>query len=139
MNAMKESGMWVKSREKGGNTTKSCISFIMGYNPGMSSRTNLERALRDVLQDHEEHINDPEIFIDSRKAKEFNPVNKEVFDGDAWHVYAHKEETNTIGKLLLVEHLASDSVKVMSLRGCKLVPENRTITPQAIKMYIIQE
>ena len=88
----------------------------MGSNPGMSSRTNLERALKDVLQDHEEHIHDPEIFIESIKAKEFNPVKKEVFDADVWHAYAHKEEANMIGKLL-VEHLASNSFKVMSLRG----------------------
>jgi len=110
----------------------------MGSNPGMSSRTNLERALKDVLQHHTEHVSDTEIFIESRKAKELNPVNKEVFDADAWQVYAHKEETNTIGKLL-VEHLASDAVKVMSLRGCKLVPGARSITPKAVKMYRIQE
>ena len=111
----------------------------MGSNPGMSSRTNLERALKNVLQDHEEHIHDPEIFIESRKAKEINPVNKEeVFDVDAWHIYAHKEEANTIGKLL-VEHLASESVELMSLRGCKLLPGNRSITPKTVKMHRIQE
>jgi len=55
----------------------------MGSNPGMSSRSNLERALKDVLKHHMEHVHDPEIFIESRKAKEFNPVNKEVFDADA--------------------------------------------------------
>jgi hypothetical protein len=137
MNAMKKSGIWVKSREKGGTSTKSCIGFIMGSNPGMSSRSNLERALKDVLT-HSAQVHDSEIFIESRKAKEFNPANKEVFDADAWHVYAHKAEANTIAKLL-VEHLASDSVKVMSLRGCKLVPALRSITPKAVKMYRIQE
>ena len=78
MNAMKKSGIWVKSREKGKTSTKTCIGFIMGSNPGMSSRSNLERALKDALQHHAEHVHDPEIFIESRKAKEFNPANKEV-------------------------------------------------------------
>ena len=138
MNAMKKSGIWVKSREKGGTSTKTFIGFIMGSNPGMSSRSNLERALKDILQHHTEHVHDPEIFIKSRNVKEFNPANKEVFDADAWHVHAHKNEANMIGKIL-VEHLASDAIKVMSLRGCKLVPALRSITPKAVKMYRIQE
>jgi len=101
----------------------------------MSSRTNLERALGDILIDK---ATDPEVFIESRKAKEFNPATREMFDADAWHVYVHKEEASLITKLLET-HLASDSTKVMSLRGCKFVPGNRNLTPRAVKMYRIQE
>ena len=135
MNAMKKSGIWVNSRARGGTSTKTYVGFIMGSNPGMSSRTNLERALGDILTNK---ATDPEVFIESGKAKEFNPATREVFDAEAWHVYVHKEEVSLITKLLET-HLVSDTTKVMSLRGCKFVPGSRTLTPRALKMYRIQE
>jgi len=135
MNAIKKTRIWVKSRARGGTSTKNYVGFIMGSNPGMLSRTNSERALGDILTDN---ITDPEVFIKSRKAKEFNPATKEVFDVDAWHVYLHKEEVSLITKLLKT-HLASDTTKVMSLRCCKFVLGNRALTPKAVNMYRIQE
>jgi len=135
LNAIKKSGIWVKSRARGGTSTKTYVGFIMGSNPGMSSRTNLERALGDILTDK---ATDPEVFIESRKAKKFNPATREMFDADTWHLYVHKEEASLITKLLET-HLASDSTKVMSLRGYKFVPGNRNLTPRAVKMYRIQE
>ena len=97
MNAMKKSQIWVKARAKGGTTTKTYI-FLMGFNPGMSSKVNLEHALTSILQDQ---VNDPEDFIKSKKTKEFNPLIQEVFDADAWHVYVNKEESREAPKLLL--------------------------------------
>jgi len=136
MNAMKKSQIWVKARAKGGTTTKTYIGFLMGSNPGMSSKVNLEQTLTSALQDN---INDPEVFIESKKVKEFNPITKEVFDADAWHVYVNKDESREATKLLLA-HLASDHQnKALGIRGCKLVPGSKNITPKSVKMYCIQE
>ena len=61
-----------------------------------------------------------------------------MFDADAWPVYVHKEEANLI-TTLLDTNLASDTTKGISLRGCKFVSGNRTLTPRAVKMDRIQE
>jgi hypothetical protein len=135
LNALKKSGIWVKSRVKGGNSTKTCIGFIMGSNSGMSSRTNLEHALEQIIV---ENVNDHEIYIESRKAKEFNSITKEVFDADVWHVYVHKAEATVISKMI-EKYLAEEKQPDLSLRGCKLVPGSRAITSKAIKLYRIQE
>ena len=113
MNMMKKSQIWVKARVKGGTTTKTYIGFLMGSNPGMSSKVNLEYALKSILQDQ---VNDPEVFIESKKVKEFNSLTKEVFDADAWHVYVKKAESREASKLLL-SHLASDHQNKTLLPG----------------------
>jgi hypothetical protein len=135
MNALRKSGIWVKSRPKGGNSTKTCIGFIMGSNPGMSSRTNLEWALEQII---EETVKDHEIYIESRKAKEFNAITKEVFDADVWHVYVHKSEAAQISRMI-EKYLAEERQPDLSLRGCKFVPGSRAITSKAVKLYRIQE
>ena len=107
----------------------------MGSNPGMSSRINLEYALEQII---EENVNDHEVYIESRKAKEFNSITKEVFDADVWHVYVHKAEATVISKMI-EKYLAEEEQPALSLRGCKLVPGSRAITSKAIKLYRIQE
>jgi len=126
----------VKARARGGTTTKTYISFLMGSNPGMSSKVNLEHALSSVLQGN---IKDPEMFIESKKVKEFNPITKEAFDADAWHDFVNKDEARDASKLLLT-HLASEHLdKTLRIRGCKLVSGSKNITPTSVKMYCIQE
>ena len=51
----------------------------------------------------------------------------------------NKEESREAMKLLL-SHLASDHQdKAQGIRGCKLIPGNRSITPKSVKMYRIKE
>jgi len=108
----------------------------MGSNPGMSSKVNLKHALSSILQGN---IKDPEVFIESKKVKEFNLIIKEVFDADAWHVFVNKDKAREASKLLL-PHLASDHLdKALGIRGCKLVPGSKNITLTPVKMYYIQE
>ena len=136
MHVIKKSQIWVKARARGGTTTKSYIGFLMGSNPGMSSKVNLEHALSSVLQGN---IKDPEVFIESKKGKEFNLITKEVFDTDARHVFVNKDEARDTSKLLLA-HLASDHLdNALGIRGCKLVLGSKYITPTSVKMYCIQE
>ena len=126
----------MKARARGGTTTKIYIGFLMGSNPDMSSKVDLEHALTSFLQDN---INDPEVSNESKKVKEFNLITKKVFDANAWHVYVNKEEAREVSKLLLA-HLASDHLdKALGIRGCKLVPGSKNITPESVKMYCIQE
>ena len=102
----------------------------------MSSKVNLEHALSSVLQGN---IKDSEVFIESKKVKEFNPITKEAFDANAWHVYVNKDEARDASNLLL-PHLASEHIdKALGIRGCKLVPGSKNITPKSVKMYRIQE
>jgi len=50
-----------------------------------------------------------------------------------------KEESREATKLLL-SHLSSDHQdKALGIRGCKLVPGSKCITPKSVKMYRIQE
>ena len=76
LDAMKKSGIYIRSREKGGASTKLYVGFIVGSNPGMSRRVNMESALMNVLEDQ---VKDPEFFIDSGMINEFNLIMKEVF------------------------------------------------------------